>query len=287
MLETPVIQNTIFGRHSRFHWDFHNQFENQIYWEKIATRYENWLSIQASPPQQSVQIPPIIHQIWLGPNPRPYFFNRFANSWKKNNPKFEYHLWTDENIDKLTLRNQELFDSLENFGAKSDVLRYELLQQYGGVYVDVDVECFAAIPEALLRESFVGGLQFNGSPEIGNAFLMAAPDSIIIDQIISQCVYPKKDDAFEIFKATGPYLVSKILYEYLESPQTFLVLPSNYVYPMPSFLASTSENPYSFLTNETIAMHYWNLSWLPIPKKSLLTVTKSLIKRLIPPYRMP
>lgn len=274
-----MIQDSLFGRHCRFHWDFHTQHSDPSYWNSIATRYENWLSTQSSSDVAPLKIPKIIHQIWLGSNLPPASFRQFAHSWKIHNPKCKYYLWTDKNVGKLKLHNQLLFDSLKNYGAKSDVLRYELLQQYGGVYVDVDFECLATIPEMLFKETFVGGLQFNGSPEIGNAFLMASQDSIIINKMIKQCVMPIQEDAFEIFKATGPYLLSQVLSENLATPKAFLILPSNYVYPMPSFLASSSQNPHSFITKETFAIHYWGLSWLPVAKRRLRTRLKKILKR--------
>lgn len=276
-----MIQNTLFGQHCRFHWDFHTQHSDPRYWNSLASRYEQLLASQIPTDLAPLKIPKIIHQIWLGSNPPPASFKKFSRSWKTHNPKCNYYLWTDQNIGKLNLRNQLLFDSLKNYGAKSDVLRYELLQQYGGIYVDVDFECLSAIPEFLFKESFVGGLQFNGSPEIGNAFLMASQDSTIINQTISQCAAPTQEDAFEIFKATGPYLLSKVISANLTSPDAFLILPSNYVYPMPSFLASSSQKPHSFITKETFAIHYWGLSWLPVADRNFRTKLKTILKRLV------
>ena len=275
-----MIQNTLFGRHCRFHWDFHIQHSDFRFWDSLAIRYEESLTSQLPTDLAPLKIPKIIHQIWLGPNQPPASFKQFSRSWRIHNPNCKYYLWTDQNVGKLKLRNQLLFDSLNNFGAKSDVLRYELLKQYGGIYVDVDFECLSAIPEFLFKQSFVGGLQFNGIPEIGNAFLMASQDSTIINQTISQCVLPDREDAFEIFKATGPYLLSKVLSANLATPDAFLILPSNYVYPMPSFLASSSEKAHSFITNESFAIHYWGLSWLPAADLSLCARLKKILKRL-------
>ena len=277
-----MIQNSIFGNHSRFHWDFHIQFDKPSYWHSLASRYEHWLSSSNTIPIKVDKIPKIIHQIWLGPNPLPPFYEKFARSGRKLNSDYEYRLWTDKDLEHISLQNLRLFNSLSNYGAKSDVLRYEILNLYGGVYVDVDFECMKAIPSALLPFDFVGGLQFSSVPEVGNAFLMAAPQSFIISSIISQCSSPDHEGVFEIFKATGPFLVSKIIEENLNSStDEFLILPSNYVYPLPSFLSSMDVSPYSFITPQTFAMHYWNLSWLPIPNFSLITLIKKVVKRLL------
>lgn len=39
---------------------------------------------------------------------------------------------------------QKAFDAATNFGEKSDILRYEILEKHGGVYADVDVACVQA-----------------------------------------------------------------------------------------------------------------------------------------------
>ena len=276
-----MIQNSIFGNHSRFHWDFHIQFDKPSYWHSLASRYEHWLSSSNTIPIKVDKIPKIIHQIWLGPNPLPPFYEKFARSWRKLNPDYEYRLWTDKDLEHISLQNLRLFNYLSNYGAKSDVLRYEILNLYGGVYADVDFECLTEIPNLFLQFDFVGGLQFSPVPEVGNAFLMAAPQSSIIKHIISQCSPPSHDGAFEIFKATGPFLVSKVVEENLSfSTDDFLILPSNYFYPWPSFLSSMDVNPYSFITAQTVAMHYWNMSWMSIPNVSLFALLKKIVKRL-------
>lgn len=52
-------------------------------------------------------------------------------------------LWTDDSVAALVpfLRNRMAFERAPNFGEKADVLRYELLYAFGGVYVDVDMQC--------------------------------------------------------------------------------------------------------------------------------------------------
>lgn len=53
-------------------------------------------------------------------------------------------LWTDEHVARLPLFNRAEYDKATNYGAKSDILRYELLYVYGGVYVDCDMQCIGS-----------------------------------------------------------------------------------------------------------------------------------------------
>ena len=42
-------------------------------------------------------IPKIIHQLWIGPKPRPY---KFMKTWEDKHPDYEYILWNEEEIKK-------------------------------------------------------------------------------------------------------------------------------------------------------------------------------------------
>ena len=50
----------------------------------------------------------------------------------------------------LSMKNKKAFLSAHNYGMKSDILRYEILHTYGGVYIDTDYECVINIGECNL-----------------------------------------------------------------------------------------------------------------------------------------
>lgn len=97
-------------------------------------------------------IPKILHQIWLGSNVPPAFL-KFREEWGNKHPDWSMPLWRDNNLPCLL--NQSLFDSASNYGEKSDILRYELVHKYGGIYVDMDFECLRPIDQLLERKNLV------------------------------------------------------------------------------------------------------------------------------------
>ena len=93
-----------------------------------------------------MNIPKIIHQIWLGPRTRPQFW---MDTWKidylNNYPDWEYRLWTEKEVKELTLVNKKFYNRLaknnkryDKFAGMADILRYEILYQFGGVFIDAD-----------------------------------------------------------------------------------------------------------------------------------------------------
>ena len=47
-----------------------------------------------------LHIPKIIHQLWIGPKPRP---SKFMTTWKEKHPDYEYIMWNEEEIHKRGL----------------------------------------------------------------------------------------------------------------------------------------------------------------------------------------
>lgn len=101
-------------------------------------------------------IPKTIHQIWIGPA-MPEHIGRMTESWRQLHPDWDYKLWTEAEIADLQMRNQTLYDRAERYALpgrteqfRSDILRYEILATYGGVYVDADFQCLKPI-DALLE----------------------------------------------------------------------------------------------------------------------------------------
>lgn len=65
------------------------------------------------------------------------------NNMKKINPEYEYHLYTDNDMDEFVNNNfpgeiSECYNKLNIIVAKVDFWRYLILYKYGGVYVDMD-----------------------------------------------------------------------------------------------------------------------------------------------------
>lgn len=136
-------------------------------------------------------IPRVIHQIWLGPERPPV---RTMASCRQVNPGWLHVLWTEENLPPL--RNRALFDGFGTaYHGKADVLRYELLHRFGGVYVDADQLCLRAFDDlAGPDDTFFAGFQNLGNPDlddarrettlIANAVVGAAPRHPIMERVI-------------------------------------------------------------------------------------------------------
>ena len=105
-----------------------------------------------------MSIPKIIHQIWIGPKTPP---TKFMDTWKNKHEKegFQYIRWTEEEIKKRGFNSQlqnRINDMIEING-KADILRWEILYEYGGFFVDADALCIEPVTYLVNKyKAFVG-----------------------------------------------------------------------------------------------------------------------------------
>ncbi len=231
-------------------------------------------------PSYLYRIPRIVHQIWLGSAvpPKYYDWMRTWMAWRG----WEYKLWTDSDVKELTLHNQELYDQATNYGEKSDILRLELLLQYGGIYADTDFECIRPeIFDELHRYfDFYIGFEplthgtIGGTYKICNALIGSSPSHPLIKQMVTHLADNRVAHSHQTaVEQTGPDYLSKTIlaYEQAQLQKTRreyryrnMYLPCTFFYPFSEpevRTAASREALLAHITPETAAVHYWNGSW--------------------------
>lgn len=134
-------------------------------------------------------IPKTFHRVWLG-GAEPQWLARLAGTWSDRHPDWELVEWTDDNVATLfPLINQSLFDRAPAIAPnhvgqlRSDILRLEILQRLGGVYVDSDFECLRSIDDLVAGEEcfFAWEVQDRW---VNNAIVGAMPEHPFISRLI-------------------------------------------------------------------------------------------------------
>ncbi len=85
-------------------------------------------------PESCVAVPPMVHFVWIG-SALPAKYRATIAQIAEDNPSHSCVTWS---APPFELQNQDLYDAETNLGAKADILRYELVHRYGGIYLDVD-----------------------------------------------------------------------------------------------------------------------------------------------------
>ena len=226
--------------------------------------------------ESKLRIPRIVHQIWLG-SPVPERFYKWMDTWRLEG--WEYKLWTDAEVENLFLHNRSLYEESVNFGEKADILRLEILSQFGGVYADIDFECLKPEIFEELHHSFDFYIGFEPLEhgytnkfnmfKVCNALIAAAPGhSLILDLILNlRANYFAYRDCCSAIQRTGPSYLTRIICEYEQSGahnQRNMYLPCTFFYPMNEpeiqFLFQHPGTP-AFILPETAGLHYWCGTW--------------------------
>lgn len=86
-------------------------------------------------------IPKLLHMIWVGPDTPPPYVSAHFQTWNNLLPSWTLRLWTNDDIHSTEFP-AHIVDQihLAKKGAqKADIMRYFIIEKYGGVYMDVDV----------------------------------------------------------------------------------------------------------------------------------------------------
>lgn len=101
-------------------------------------------------------IPKIIHYCWLSGDPIPENLKKCMESWKKFLPDYEFMLWDRNRFDiNSTLWTKQAFEA-KKYAFAADYIRLYAVYNYGGIYMDMDIEVLKSFNDLLSREFIVG-----------------------------------------------------------------------------------------------------------------------------------
>jgi mannosyltransferase OCH1-like enzyme len=237
-------------------------------WSVMESMYDNFLNDN----DKNQRIPKKIHQIWLGEMPE--LHKNLIPNIIKNHPDWEYKLWGEEDLQKLPMQNKKLFDSLTNLGAKSDIARYEILYNEGGIYLDSDFEMVTSF-DSLIHNDFFTGVGHSNEPMVFNGLIGCTKKNKIIKNILYDLNNSSVDnditDVNQIMSFCGPYFFSKHFFNYVNENKNdkIVVLPTPYFYCLPATEREKVRKPfgevkdyvYQYTTDKTICIHLWYNSW--------------------------
>ena len=101
-------------------------------------------------------IPKTIHYCWFGGNPKSKLIEKCIKSWKKHCPDYEIIEWNESNFDLNCCDYVKEAYEAEKWAFVTDYVRIWVLNTYGGIYLDTDVELKKSLDKFLLHKAFTG-----------------------------------------------------------------------------------------------------------------------------------
>lgn len=225
---------------------------------KVLYEHNNPLKLE---PTDCVRIPKKIHQIWLG-SAFPEKYHAFAQSWIAHHPGWEYKLWTEKDLATFAMKNRAMFDSARNYGEKADIWRYEILEQFGGVYIDIDFECLKPLDIFNYTYDLYVGIQplDTNFVQLGIGLIGAIPHHPVLQYTIE--ALKKNAEVRQIIVRTGPIHFTKSFIAVAGKTPGLrdIALPATYFYPCGYDQRGMKRE--NWIKDEAYAVHHWAGSWL-------------------------
>ncbi len=217
---------------------------------------------------EKVRIPKKIHYCWFGRKEIPVQYRKWMESWKKYCPDYEVIEWNELNYD--VHKNKYVSQAYEagKWAFVSDFARIDIVNKYGGVYLDADVELTKNLDELLMNNGFCGfetseyvnyGLGFGS--EKGHPILCE------IKEYYENKDFVRSDGTFD--QTTCPFIQTEIMKRHgLVCNGEFQTVEGLTVYPS-RVLCGMS--PHSFRIGRdlscTYAIHHFSGSWIEDKKE--------------------
>lgn len=216
-------------------------------------------------------IPKIIHYCWFGKNPLPENTRKYIETWKKFLPDYEIKEWNDDNYDvNKTLYTTQAYQ-FDKYAFVSDYCRFDVLNQYGGIYFDTDVELIKD-PTPIIEQGPFVACQCPECPEIATGLGMASyPDSDVLKDIL------KDYDNSSLTTELGALDLTTCVVRQTRMFKKWGFIPDNTkvqeirgfkIYPTEYFCPKDPRGDKLTITENTYSIHHYDGSW----KKSGITL---------------
>lgn len=216
-------------------------------------------------------IPKIIHFCWLSGDPYPELVTHCIESWKHLLPDYEIMLWDRNRFDiDSVIWVKEACDK-KKWAFAADYIRLYALYNYGGIYLDSDVEVLKSFDELLDLPYFLGREHFFDIIDASNTIEAATFGAEKGNLFIKACLDYYTNRHFvkencELESSILPYIMSQVAKKFLiknisersqfeKDPQTLCLFSMDYFSPKNSRTLSVDS------TVNTFSIHHFNGSW--------------------------
>lgn len=213
-------------------------------------------------------IPKIIHYCWIGGAPLPELSEKCIASWKKHMPDWEYMEWNESNfnIAAAPLYVQQAYEA-RKFAFVSDYVRLWALEQYGGLYMDVDFEVFRSFDDLMDKYPAYAGYEGSKREPVMQGVIASEPHGAWVQDMLATYedrTFIKADGSLDLTPNTS-YFTDRLEAQgfvadgaekdvWVKSEFFLHVYPVHYFCPV----LTTGEN---VRTEETYCEHKGESSW--------------------------
>ncbi|MGM9912839.1 glycosyltransferase family 32 protein [Floccifex sp.] len=222
-------------------------------------------------------IPKIIHYCWFGEKPLPQEAIKCIESWKKYCPDYEIIQWNESNYNLEKNEFVKAAYKSKKWAFLTDYVRLDVIYQYGGIYLDTDVELLKPLDSLLTYQAYMGMEQI-GRVATGLGFGAVKGHVFVLE---NKKFYEEKDVVNEdgsIKQITCVTITTELLKKYgLRDDSQVQKICDVTIFPPEYFCPMTMGTRKIKSTANTYSIHHYASSW-----KSENRIIRELKYRLIP-----
>ena len=207
-------------------------------------------------------IPKRINYCWFGKGKKSKLVKRCMKSWKKNCPDYQIIEWNEDNIDFSIMPDyvKESYDA-KKWGFVPDFIRLWIVYNYGGIYLDTDVEVIRSFDELLKFDGFAG-FESETNVALGLGFGAKKGNQIIKYLMESYCNLHFKNADGSLNMIPSPVLNTKTLCQIgLKSNGKKQEINGFVFFPVEYFCPLDPAHREMIKTVNTYSIHWYDASW--------------------------
>ena len=223
----------------------------------------------------------IIHYIWFGGNPISELTKKCIATWKKYLPDFEIKEWNENNFDVTQCPFvKEAFEQ-KKWAFVADYTRFKVLEEYGGIYLDTDMEITADISKFLEDDLFLG---VEDSKQINAAvvWVKEAHNPYIKDIVDIYESKKKFNETGDLYDESVPKVLTKYFSKFGFDGQKdeIQIFEDNkiHIYPMEYFYPLSYDYQNNKFTDNSVMIHHFDATWIkPMEKFKTKMKRKNMV----------
>ena len=220
-------------------------------------------------------IPKFIHYCWFGGNPLPEDAKKCLASWKKHCPEYEIIEWNESNFDvNSNCYIKEAYEA-KKYAFVTDYVRLFVMYEYGGIYMDTDVELVKNLDDFLKNRAFSG---FESSNSIPTGIMASEKHFKLFGDLLKY--YENKhflNDDGSYDTTTNTVTITQMCKKYgLVLNNKYQVIDGFALYPNDYFCPLENETGVLKKTENTVAIHWFAKTWVKDESIKLLKFTRLL-----------
>lgn len=208
-------------------------------------------------------IPKRVHYCWFGKGEFPELTIKCIESWKKYLPEYEFIEWNEDNFDiNCNQFVKEAYES-KKYAFVTDYVRLYALYNYGGIYMDTDVEVLKSLDIFLHNRAFMG---CENEQMCGTGTMAAEKNHRWIKELLDY--YENKKFILSEKKYNtipNTYLITQHTinkYGWQSNNEHQILNEGLNIYPFEFFCAKDFRTGKLKVTSDTYTIHHFSGSWL-------------------------